>query len=80
MKTSHILEGLTILSKYFNKDGYHCGAEHDIFYVHVTNNPINSIDLQRLVELKWFQPDVYYESDIFTTGDYNKDEGWACYT
>ena len=86
MKTSAIIEGMTILEKYRDKpDGYNCGAEHDVIYVYATPKSVEPDDLNRLVELGWVQEEVDYGDDEETGGDfaakhYDPEEGWACYT
>lgn len=81
MQTRAIIEGLTILQKYRNsQDGYDCGAEHDVLYAYATDRPVEQPDLDRLVELNWFQEDVGEDDEQFTAALYNPDEGWACFT
>lgn len=88
MRTSAIIEGLTILEKYREKpDGFNCGAGHDVLYVYSTDKPVESDDLNRLVELGWFQEECHhkYQDDEETDGSfaakhYDPDEGWTCYT
>lgn len=86
MKTSAIIEGMTILEKYRdNPDGFNCGAEHDVIYVYATSRPVEVDDLKRLVELGWFQEAVDYGDDEETGGDfavkhYDTEESWTCYT
>jgi len=83
MRTSAIIEGLTILEKYRDKpDGFNCGAEHDILYVYSTDRPVKPDDLNRLIELGWFQEDAvdWEKEDEFSAKHYDPEEGWACYT
>ncbi len=81
MTTTAIIEGLTILEKYRDKPGgFNCGAEHDILYAFATDSPVETGDLSRLVELRWFQEDVDCGDDDFGVNHYNQDEGWACFT
>ena len=41
MKLNAVIEGLTILSGYYNHpDGFHTGAEHDALYAYATDKPI----------------------------------------
>lgn len=83
MKTSAIIEGLTILEKYRDKpDGYNCGAEHDVLYADATDRPVEQPDLDRLIELGWFQEDAYTDDDAdeFVAVHYDPSECWACFT
>lgn len=74
MKMSNIIEGLQILSKYFDdKEGFRMGAEHDIIYVYSTDSPVMQEDLDRLEALGWMQPEV-------DDGEpYDSDESWGAY-
>ena len=78
MKTKSIIEGLTILNKYYDDpDGWHTGADHEILYARATDKPVSPEDVARLVELKWFQPEVPMDDDdnrVYVPG-----EGWAAY-
>jgi hypothetical protein len=74
MQLSKIIEGLTVLSKYYDKDGYHTGAEHDQFYTYATDRPVSPDDVANLKELGWFQPDM--EDDA----EYDPEEGWSAFT
>lgn len=86
MKTKDIIEGLTILEKYRNNpDGFNCGAEHDVFYAYPTDRPVEQPDLDRLIEIGWFQEDADYGDDPDTDGEfaakhYDPDESWSCFT
>jgi hypothetical protein len=86
MKTRDIIEGLAILEKYRESpDGCNCGAEHDVLYAYATDRPVLQPDLDRLVEMGWFQGDADYGDDEETGGDfaakhYLPDEGWECFT
>jgi hypothetical protein len=56
MKTSAIIEGLQILSKYYEPhDGYHNGAEHDVLYAYPTTRRVDRPDVEQLVKLGWIQ-------------------------
>ncbi len=74
--------GVEIISRYYNDpDGYHIGAEHDVFYMYQTNKPISKHDLEALIKHGLFQEEVKYEnSDEFQAADYDPEEGWTCYT
>lgn len=80
MKLKQFIEGLTILSRYFDgEDGYHIGAEHDIIYVYETARPVEDTDLKRLVELGWFQPEAIHDRAAFRVDQYDPAESWAAY-
>ncbi len=85
MKTVEVIVGLQILQKYRDKqDGFGVGAEHDVIYVYKTVRPVEQPDLDRLIELGWFQEDVDYGDDEETDGDfaakhYDSEEGWTAY-
>ena len=56
MKFSNFIDWLNILKKYYKKiDGYHIGVEHDQFYAYETDFPITPEDVQKLLDLGWFQ-------------------------
>lgn len=80
MKLQNFIEGLKILQKYFNDpNGYHLGAEHDQIYVYATNNPLSEEDINKLLELGWFQD----ENDIIDgecDQTYNPESSWSVYT
>lgn len=81
MKISNLVGGITILRKYFEgQDGYHIGAEHDVFYVFTTSRPVSSDDVASLVELGWLQENVATKDGEFTAECYDPDESWAAYT
>ena len=43
MKLNNLIEGLTILNRYYDKpDGYHTCAEHDMFYAGPTDRPLSA--------------------------------------
>lgn len=79
MKISGVVEGLVILQKYFDADGHHLGAGHDVIYVEPTSKPVGSEDLARLVELGWFQEEVVGGDEDFGVANYCPDEGWSCF-
>jgi hypothetical protein len=64
-KTKDIIEGLQILSKYMNPNGYDVGAEHDILYVYVEGPKPSGEDQLKLDKLGW-----HVDSD---SGN------WACF-
>ena len=80
MRTSAIIEGMTILEKYRNEpDGHNCDAEHDAIYVYPTDKLVEEVDLNRLVELGWFQEDVDCGDEDFTAKHYQAGCCWVCY-
>ena len=81
MKTSAIIEGLTILQKYRDRDGHDCDARYEELHADATDRPIEQPDLARLIELGWFQEYADYPDDEeFTEADYDPGESWECYT
>ncbi len=82
MKLSNIIEGLTILSRYYDKpDGYHNSAYHEILYAYSTDKPVSTEDVARLADLGWRQPDASTADDegVWEAGDYDPNENWAAY-
>ncbi len=55
MKTSALIEGLTILQRYRKKDGYDLSAEHDAIYAHATDRALSEEDVARMRKLGWGQ-------------------------
>ena len=80
MITSKIIEGLTILQKYYDKDGFHCGAEHDVIYAYATDKPVGKQDLDRLIDLGWFQEGATNDEGELPSENYDPSESWACFT
>ena len=80
MKTSAIIEGLMILSKYWDDDGYHCGGEHDAIWADKTPRPLDLNDVRRLIDLGWFQEDADCDDEDFAAKHYDADTGWNCFT
>lgn len=82
MRTAAIIEGLTILEKYHDRpNGFNTGAEHDILYAYATAQPVATADVERLVELGWWQGEVHIDGDEeYAAKHYEKDEGWECFT
>ncbi len=84
MIMSKFIEGITILQRYFDKDGFNIGAEHDQFYVYSTHRPLSVDDIVKLRRLDWFQPEVDGDSDEATdeelVAQYDAEEGWSCFT
>jgi hypothetical protein len=81
MQLNEFIEGLNILQPYYNKpDGYHIGAEHDIFYMYPTDKQLTETAVIRLCKLGWFQPEVAIADDgEFEAKHYNLHEGWAAF-
>ena len=83
MKTSQIIEGLTILEKYRDKpDGHSCDTGHDVLYAKATDRPVEQPDLDRLIEMGWFQVGVEYEDGAdqkFTADFYASERDWLCF-
>lgn len=83
MKTSAIIEGLTIIEKYRDTPhGFNTGAEHDAIYAYPTDRPIGGDDLARLVELGWLQEGTECDDADdaeFDVQYYDQAESWVCY-
>jgi len=74
MNLQNFIAGISIARSYYDKpDGHHIGAEHDIFYLYMTDHPMKPEDVERMRELGWFQEG---------RGDrgYSPDDGWAAFT
>lgn len=77
---SKFIEGLQILQKYFDEDGYLIGAEHDEFFVYATDRPLSKHDAKRMVDLGWFQNEAEVPGEEeFSAEYYDADEGWGCF-
>lgn len=80
MKINDFIEGIQILSKYYDKpNGYHIGAEHDVFYVYSTDRQVATEDLNKLCELGWFQDADTGDEDEFKPEHYDPEEGWQAF-
>ena len=81
MRTKDIIEGLTILEKYQDTpDGSICGAEHGQLFAFDTDQPVVGDDLDRLIEMGWFQEDADLGEDRkFMAKHYDPSVGWAAY-
>lgn len=80
MNIENFIEGATILRKYFDKHGYQMGAEHDVVYIYATDRPVEPADLQRLIDLGWFQEEADYDPDDgFKVENYDPEESWTAY-
>lgn len=81
MRTTAIIEGLTILEKYRDKTGgFNTNADHDVLYAHRTDRPVEAKDLARLIELGWFQDEVSCDDEKFAAKHYDPGKGWTCFT
>lgn len=82
MRLNHFVEGLQILSRYYEKpEGHHIGAEHDQFYAYATEKPLSTEDVARMLELGWFQPEAEYDhGDDMKPENYDPAEGWSAFT
>jgi hypothetical protein len=84
MKDQDFVEGITILMQHYkDKNGYHLGAEQDIFYMYSTDTPLSEDEFNKMTELGWFQENVDGEEDGESNKKYlNYDpcEGWAAFT
>lgn len=80
MNTRELIEGLTILEKYRDKPGdYDCGAEHDVIYAYPTDKPVETVDVERLIELGWRQEDADTDEGDFEAKHYDPEQSWAAY-
>lgn len=80
MTNANVIEGLTILQKYYEeKPGYNIGADHDVIYACNTTRPVEESDVQRLVELGWFQRHAEYDEE-FTASNYDPECSWWAFT
>lgn len=74
MTRTNILNGLNLLSKYYNEGNeYTVGAEHDVIYAYSTDVPLSEEDWYKLTGFGWTQQDV--NSDKFE--DYSPEDGWS---
>ncbi len=81
MKMCDLIKGLQILLPYYdNQDGYHCGAEHNVFSVVDTNNPLSDEDVKKMIALGWEQkPGERDCCEGFSIKNYDQNEWWVCY-
>jgi len=79
MKTTGIIEGLTILEKYRDQpDGEECYTHHDMLHIYATDQPVESDDLERLIELGWSQHDDPAAKEVFSAKHYSVAREWVC--
>lgn len=71
-KTQDVIEGMIIIDRYYDKEGYHIWAEHDEIGMYPINGPMLTKDIERLLELNWFQRN---NGDMVLT-DYDPEESW----
>lgn len=64
MKMSSLIQGLSILSDYFDEDGYRTCAEHDILFVNETDRPVGPNDEARLKTLGWIKTNSGWEAYV----------------
>ena len=55
MKINDVIEGLTILQKYYMEDSWHIRAERDIIYLYKTDRPLTQEDSKKMLDAGWFQ-------------------------
>ncbi len=82
MNVQNLVAGLAILQPYYDKPGgYHIGAEHDVIYAYPTNKPLPIEDIQKMIDLEWFQEEADYESgtEDFSVKHYDPHESWTAY-
>jgi hypothetical protein len=78
MNIKDFKDGLEILIKYYdNQEGFHLGAEHDIFYMYPTDNPVSDSDVELLRNLGWHQEDCEYDGDGKFI--YDVDNAWGAF-
>lgn len=76
MKVSHLIEGLLILSRYYDEDDCHLGSYRHELYMCITDKPLSTSDANRLFDLGWYQVDP--NTDMEVEGrDYNRNYGWG---
>jgi len=82
MELDKFIEGLQTLQPYYDKpNGFHIGAEHDIFYAYPTDKPLPKEAIDKMIELGWHQPEVDMGDDKdFEAKHYDAKEGWAIFT
>jgi hypothetical protein len=74
VKLSAFLEGLMILKQHYNGgDGYHIGAEHDVFYAYMTDTDLTPVEVDRMHALGWGQEGL-------EPPNYDSQEGWFAFT
>ena len=80
MKTLDIIEGMWVLSKYYDGETNHIIPERDILYMYATDREVSSRDLDILVDMGWEQEDGVCDSDgKFLIESYDVANSWCCY-
>lgn len=87
MKVMAVIEGLTILTKYWDDLSlhhleaiHHLEAVPNVLCALRTNRPVSDGDIKRLIELGWFQNEGNYEEDeAFTPELYDREAEWFYY-
>lgn len=80
-RISSIIEGFTILKKYYDKEGkeYCAAAEHDQLFAYPTTEPMALDDVRAMIALGWCQ-EVHCddEDDVcsFDESLYDPEGGW----
>ncbi len=75
MNLKNFVAGVEILLPYYNKpDGCHLGAEHDQIYLYATDAPLTDVDVARMRELGWFQPEQDDDGQ-----PYDQEDGWSAF-
>lgn len=82
MKLNNFIQGLQTLQPYYkDQNGFHIGAEHDIFYAYATDTELSKEIVVKMCELGWFQPEAPTDEEgEFGPENYTPDEGWAAFT
>jgi len=78
MTNKNIIKGLQILDMYCEKESYKIGVSNEQIYFDCTDIKIENGDLEKLVNLGWFQEDANYQ-DEFTIWSYDPDCRWVIY-
>lgn len=79
MNTKNFIEGITLLQSYrSNQDDYYLHAENDIIYIHPTDARIITSDVNKLLNLGWYQEHFTGEEETWAE-QYNPKEGWVAY-
>lgn len=78
MQTKNLIDGIILLDAYRDvKNGFDLGADHDVIYCYATDRPLQLKDIERMLDLGWFQDDGCSED----TGPsaYISEESWWAY-
>ncbi len=78
MKLSELKQAVDILTPYYNRaDGDHVSAEHDMIYLHETDQILSADDQLSMIGMGWFQEYGASEDQPF---NYNPCEAWQHHT